>query len=139
MKDFTIRHNKYYTSILINRASRDNFIRSCELARNVRLNGNKPVVIKLSKRGADSYKQAYNEEQLMRETPVGKSFEIMGVIFKVIDQRPEAYENGSIELQYSYYDELGEHVLTEDMLLFYEQSLVEHVFQAVTNGCLLNF
>lgn len=79
-KTFSVRHNKYYTSVLVNHVTRDNLLEANKMARELESadpNG-KPVVVKPTRRGFDQYRKEYQEEELMRTTKVGGQFQHHG-------------------------------------------------------------
>lgn len=138
-KTFSVRHNKYYTSVLVNHVTRDNLLEANKMARELESadpNG-KPVVVKPTRRGFDQYRKEYREEELMRTTKVGDSFSIMGVKFTVTDQRPDSYVNGNITLRTKDY--LWAHMDGEPILgtydtefgIFYCQSLYDYVYSVL--------
>ncbi|MHB9953671.1 hypothetical protein [Ligilactobacillus murinus] len=124
MKEITVRKNKSYTSILINVASRKNFLQAYELQKELKTKGVNSVV-KPSKQGAESYLNVYKPVQRMQETPVGHHFEIMGVAFKKLKRE---------------YDHLTKLELTSENNVRVDvsnnSSLIEDVYHAVTGGLL---
>ncbi|WP_347284093.1 hypothetical protein [Lactobacillus taiwanensis] len=130
MKEITVRHNKNYTTVFINVINRKNFLRAVDVSK-------KEVgatVIKPSKKSIPGYKTVYKEDLLMKQTKIGHSFEIMGVVFTVVEK-----SHRDITLEHSYYDNSLERDVKTKVTMFYGQSLLENVFTAVTNGDLLFF
>lgn len=136
MKALTVRHNKYYTSILINIINKATLLEASQLRTEL---PDEYIVIKPTKRAMEQYRKEYREEELMRNTKVGDSFEIMGVRFKVLEQKPDSRVNGNIEL--SCTDYLCGKKMEEPtvMGIFYFQSLIEDVFHILTKGDMLYF
>lgn len=139
MKAITVRHNKYYTSVLINEITRENMLEALRVARSLT---DEHTVVKPTKKAWERYREESHEEELMRNTKTGDTFEIMGAQFTVIEQRPECRVNGNIILSYKkrMTDPYGKRVEIEEIVgVFYEQSLLEEVYQQVTNGALMFF
>lgn len=130
MKEITVRHNKNYTTVFINVINRKNFLRAVDVSKKEV----GPTVIKPSKKSIPDYKTVYKEDLLMKQTKIGHSFEIMGVVFTVVEK-----SHKDITLEYSYYDNSLERDVKTKVTMFYGQSLLENVFTAVTNGDLLFF
>lgn len=130
MKEITVRHNKNYTTVFINVINRKNFLRAVDVSK-------KEVgstVIKPSKKSISDYKTVYKEDLLMKQTKIGHSFEIMGVVFTVVEK-----SHRDITLEHCYYDNGLERDVKTRFTVFYGQSLIEEVFASVTNGTLLFF
>lgn len=130
MKEISLRRNKNYTTVFINVINRKNFLEAVDVSKKEV----GPTVIKPSKKSIPGYKAVYKEGLLMKQTNVGHSFEIMGVVFTVVEK-----SHKDITLEYSYYDNSLERDVKTKVTMFYGQSLLENVFTAVTNGDLLFF
>ena len=130
MKEISLRHNKNYTTVFINVINRKNFLEA--IAVSEKQAG--ATVIKPSKKGMAGYKAVYKDDLLMEQTNVGHSFEIMGIVFTVIEKG-----DTGVTLAYSYYNNNLERVVKTKVRMFYGQSLIEDVFTAVTSGGLLFF
>lgn len=130
MKEITLRRNKNYTTVFINVINRKNFLEA--IAVSEKQAG--ATVIKPSKKGIAGYKAVYKDELLMKQTNVGHSFEIMGIVFTVVEKSDK-----DITLEYSYYHNEFERNVKTQVRMFYGQSLIEDVFTAVTGGALLFF
>ncbi len=137
MKEVTLRKNKSYTAVLVNVVNRKNFLESSRIVSDEKKL--RPTVVKPSKQGFESYKKVYKEELLMRQTPVGGNFEIMGVVFKVLDRKENMGVNGDVELECEFYNRYLDRKVSDRFRIFYFQSLIENVYQAVTEGDLLFF
>lgn len=135
MKNITIRHNKHYTSVLINRIECAQDLLDAQQAA-IEIKG--LVVVKPSKKGWESYKAAVNEAELKRTTPIGGLFEIFGCPFKITDQHPNSHVNGQCTIEWSYTDVDGKH--HDDIFEnFYDIPLLELVYEYLTHGALLYF
>lgn len=136
-KAIKIRYNKHYTSVLINHVTKESFLQACQAAKQQP----GPTVVKPTRAAFFQYKEDYQEERLMRETREGESFSIMGVPFKVMKQDPQSSVNGNVELVSKGFliDDQGVKEVPQDFLLFYQQSLIENVYNAVTQGGLLYY
>lgn len=135
MKNITIRHNKHYTSVLINRIkSAQDLLDAFQAVRQVE----GLAVAKPSQKGWQSYETAVNETELKQKTPVGESFKIFGCPFKVLDQHPESHVNGQCTLEWSYTDIDGKQhdEVIED---FYDMTLLDLVYEYLTNGAFLGY
>lgn len=130
MKEITLRRNKNYTTVFINVINRKNFLGA--IATSEKQAG--PTVIKPSKKGIAGYRSVYKDGLLMKQTSVGHSFEIMGIVFTVIEK-----SDTGVTLEYSYYNNDLERVVKTKVRMLYGQSLIEDVFTAVTGGGLLFF
>lgn len=135
-KPITIRHNKHYTSVLINTISKETILKASKLRNEL---PDEYCVVKPTKKAWQQFHELSREEQLMRKTKVGDSFEILGVKFKVLKQKPDSRVNGNIELSYMNYHNWDGSSEEEIFSIFYEQSLLEFIYQNLTKGDLMLF
>ena len=136
-KTFSVSHHKYYNSVLVNHITKENLLEANRMAYDLENSepGDKPAVVKPTRRGFDQYRKDYREEELMRNTKVGDSFDIMGVKFTVTDQRPDSHVNGNITLQakdYLWDDDGVIGTYTSEFGIFYCQSLYDYVYHILS-------
>lgn len=135
-KPITIRHNKHYTSVLINTINKETILEASKLRNEL---PDEHCVVKPTKKAWQQFHELSCEEQLMRKTKVGDSFEILGVKFKVLKQKPDSRVNGNIELSYMNYHNWDGSSEEEIFGIFYEQSLLEFIYKNLTKGDLMFF
>lgn len=132
-KELTLKHYKNYDKVTINVVNRKNFLKAAKMAKN---NDREATMIGISKKAFQDYKNVYREDMKIKDTPVGESFEIMGVVFKNVSDKLYSDYTNRVTLQYN--NPVHEFSDKEIFTMLYGQSLIEQVFQAVT-GTLLFF
>lgn len=135
-KPITVRHNKHYTSILINTINKETILEASKLRNEL---PDEYCVVKPTKKAWQQFHELSHEEQLMRKTKVGDTFEILGVKFKVIEQKPDSQVNGNIKLSYTDYYSWDGSSKETIFDIFYEQSLLEFIYKSLTKGDMMFF
>ena len=145
-KAISVRHNKDYTSVLINKLNRKNMLIANATAIKVsREEHREAVVIKPTKKALMEYRETSHEQELMENTPIGHSFTLLGVAFTVVDRPDPSEGRGEVTLKYkqpykpAYYTSNKQWKIDCVFGMFYFQSLIENVYKVITNGDLMYF
>ena len=84
-KAISVRHNKDYTSVLINKLNRKNMLIANATAIKVsREEHREAVVIKPTKKALMEYRETSHEQELMENTPIGHSFTLLGLLLLLL-------------------------------------------------------
>ena len=127
-----LKDDEIYDRIIVNNITKSNLYDAYAKANQM----NEAVIVKVSKVALREYHQIYHEEQLLKTTPVGHSFTILGVRFVVIAQRPKADLIGNIELEVDQYypTDTGPKKINRKITMFYNQSLLKFIYNNLTKG-----
>lgn len=127
-KELTLIHYKNYDKVRMNVINRKNCLAAAEMKRK---NDREATSISVSKKAFADYKNVYREEMKILDTPIGSSFEIMGVTFKKIDNL--GVNDRMVWLETDNSTECKDKV---KFGIFPEQTLLGEVFKSIT-GTLL--
>lgn len=117
MKEISIRHNKYYDTIMINHITRNNLLEANKQAKEHIC----ATVVKPSKKAWETYQAEYRESTVLASAAKRKQFSIMGVTFTMLDKRDRDYKIKS-----------GNDIF----YLLKSQSLIEDIYKRVTGNLL---
>ncbi len=124
-KYISVRHNKWYDTVWMRKVTPETMQNACRAAREL----DRPAVINATRPAMREFHEVTGETQKMQDTPVGQTFEIMGVPFRVIDRQPGCTVNGDVELDRVHAEP---NALDHDFLQFSDFTLLHLVFSELT-------